>query len=95
MIVFVADYTFPDDLIQLQRDFDAADRECVERSAAMPSGIEIAAGNIGDIAEQQAALKAARARRLELAEALQRHEFWTTVDNRFKAKDALRKAAAQ
>jgi len=93
MIVPVADYTFPDDLIQLQRDFDEADRECVERSAAMPSGIEIVEGNIGDIAEQQNALKAARARRLELAEALQRHEFWAGVDNRFEAKDALRKAA--
>lgn len=95
MIVFVADYTFPDDLLQLQRDFDAADRECVERSAAMPSGVEIVEGNIGDIAEQQNALKDARARRLELAEALQRHPFWTTVDNRYQAKDALRAAARQ
>lgn len=95
MIVFVADYDFPPDLIDLQRNFDAADRECVERSAAMPSGVEIVEGNIGDIAEQQNALKAARARRLQLAEALQRHEFWTTVDNRFKAKDALRAVARQ
>lgn len=93
MIVFVADYDFPPDLIDLQRDFDAADRECVERSAAMPSGVEIVEGNIGDIAEQQAALKEARARRLDLAVALQGHEFWETVDNRFEAKDALRKAA--
>lgn len=95
MIVFVADYGFPPDLIDLQRAFDAADRECVEISAAMPSGVEIVEGNIGDIAEQQAALKEARARRLELAEALQRHSFWGTVDNRFKAKDALRNAARQ
>lgn len=82
-------------MIDLQRDFDAADRECVERSAAMPSGVEIVEGNIGDIADQQTALKQARARRLELAEALQRHEFWETVDNRFKAKDALRAVARQ
>lgn len=44
MIAFVADYDFPPDLIDLQRAFDAADRECVERSAEMPSGVETWAG---------------------------------------------------
>jgi hypothetical protein len=95
MIVRVADYTFPDDLIQLQRDFDAADRDCVELSTAMPSGVEIVEGNVGDMEEQQAALNEARARRLELAVTLQGHPFWEGVDNRFEAKDALRRAARQ
>lgn len=50
---------------------------------------------MGDIAEQQAALNEARAKRLELAVALQGHPWWETVDNRVEAKDALRTAARQ
>ncbi|TYK45131.1 hypothetical protein [Actinomadura decatromicini] len=91
----MADYTFPDDLLQLQRDFDRAERRCQEISASIPSGVEIVEGNVDAIAEQQAALNEARAKRLEVVVALQGHPFWETVENRFDAKEALRKAARQ
>lgn len=95
MIVPVADYDFPDDLLQLQRAFDAAEERCVELAAALPSGMEIAEGTAGDIAEQQDELQQERANRLDLVVKLQGHPWWEASGNRFQAKEALRKAARQ
>jgi hypothetical protein len=94
MIVPVADYDFPPDLIDLQRAYDAADRRCEEAAAASPSATDIAAGAAEDLSAR-AALDEARAERLELAVKLQGHSFWAKVDSRVEAKQALRAAARQ
>lgn len=93
MIVPVADFDFPPDLIDLQRRFDAADLRCEEVAATLPAGVDVAAGTASVSEEQQAELRDARAVRLELAQALQAHEWWTTVDNVFEAKQALRRVS--
>lgn len=88
----MADYDFPEDLLQLQRDFDAADAECERVAAALPRALDIVVGAAEITPEQRAELEAARAQRLRIAERLQTHEWWSTVD-RAKAKEALRDAA--
>lgn len=89
----MADFDFPGDLIDLQRAWYAADARCVEVGAAQPSATDVAAGVAELTAEQQAALEEARAERLRITEALQGHNWWGTVEDRFAAKAALRDAA--
>lgn len=74
----MADYDIPDDLLALQRAYDQADARVQELS-------------VGD--EHREALAAARQERLAAVEALHRHPFWGTVDNRHSADMALKKAA--
>jgi hypothetical protein len=73
----VMTYEPPADLVQLRRDFNAAEAEWG------------AAGQRGD---QDAATAAYRDVQ-RLTGALQRHEWWTTVENRFEARMALLAAA--
>lgn len=88
----MADYDFPPDLLDLQRAWYAADARCEEISASLPRAADVVAGT-APTGEQQDKLAAARAERLRLTEALQGHDWWTTVDDRLAAKAALRKAA--
>ncbi|WP_329521137.1 hypothetical protein [Spirillospora sp. NBC_01491] len=87
----MADFDFPDDLLQLQRDFYAADRRCGEISASHPRAADIVTGVAEVTAEQRAELAAARAERLRITEQMQGHTWWETVDVA-AAKAALRKA---
>ena len=70
----MATYSIPNDLLQLRRDFQAANAQW-------------AAATDRDTA--QAAYEDAG----RLAEALQDHEWWGTVENRFQARMALLDAA--
>lgn len=92
-ITDVADFDFPDDLLDLQRAWYAADIRCVEAGAALPPARDVAAGVAEPTTGQQAELSEARAERLRVTEALQGHSWWATVEDRFGAKAALRKAA--
>ncbi|WP_030506344.1 hypothetical protein [Microbispora rosea] len=76
----MADYDIPDDLLALQRAYDQADAKVQELL-------------VGD--EHREALAAARQERLAAVEALHRHPFWETVDNRHSADMALKKAARE
>lgn len=89
----MADYDLPEDLIQLKRDFLAADAECREIAEQLPSSVAVLAGEAEPDLGRQAQLDAARARRLEVVRQLYRHEWWATVDNRYQADVALTKAA--
>jgi hypothetical protein len=88
----MADCTFPPDLVQLQARFFALDAEAERLAAVLPSGIAVLAGEAErDVAGEQA-LNAVREERGQVVLDLNRHPFWRTVDNRFNAGMALRKA---
>jgi hypothetical protein len=91
----MADYELPEDLIEAQRAFYAAEARCAELVAAQPSPVSVAAleAEVGD--EQRQALAAAREERLQIVERLHRHPFWSTVDagDKMKVQAKLREAA--
>jgi hypothetical protein len=91
----VADYDFPPDLLQLQRDWYAADARCVEIGASHPAAVDVVAGTAQVSEAQHQELKRARAERWALTEELQGHAWWGTVDDKLAAKAALRKAAQE
>jgi ABC-type sugar transport system substrate-binding protein len=93
----MADYTFPDDLVQLQRDYYAADARCEKLAAALPPGTAVLAGEATVNAENQEAYEAARAERLRLVTELYAHPWWDGLEKgaRLKAKEALEKAARE
>ena len=95
MIGGVADYDFPADLLQLQRDWYAADARCEEIGAAHPRAADVVAGTAQVSEAQHQELKQARAERWALTEQLQGHTWWGKVDDRLAAKAALRKAARE
>ncbi|MER6817451.1 hypothetical protein ABT299_50065 [Spirillospora sp. NPDC000708] len=84
----------PEDLVEVQRAWYAADAECARIGEALPSGSKVVAG-VEAAPKQVAELKAARARRLQFTEDLLHHEWWGKVTDPIKAKKALRAAAKQ
>ncbi|SEN87122.1 hypothetical protein [Nonomuraea pusilla] len=91
----MADYDPPSDLLQLKQDFLLADAECGEIGRLIQSGVAVLALEAEPDPERQAQLEDARARRLDLVERIHRHEWWSTVDNRYKADAALLQAAKE
>jgi hypothetical protein len=89
----VADYDFPPDLLQLQRDWYAADARCVEIGASHPAAVDVVAGTAQVSDAQYRELKDARAERWLLTEQLRGHAWWASVDDTPAAKAALRAAA--
>lgn len=89
----MAEYDFPPDLLQLRRDFDTASQRAEDTAAHMPSWADIAAGAAAVSEEQTAELEGARAEARRYAVALSGHPWWAGQD-RSKAGEALRKAAA-
>ncbi|TDD97665.1 hypothetical protein [Actinomadura rubrisoli] len=89
----MATYDFPPDLLQLQRDWYAADARCQEITASHPPALDVIAGTATVTDEQHTELKRARAERWDLTERLQRHRWWATVDDVLDAKKELRAAA--
>jgi hypothetical protein len=72
-------FDFPDDLVQLQRDWFGAD---AARTAAARNG-------------DSEAFEAASARLQDLSMALHRHPWMQACDTRYQARMALREAARQ
>lgn len=83
----------PDDLIALQRDYDAADARCTELAAALPSAVETLDADADPDDPRMAAFNAARDERLRLALALSYHPWWARVRNRYEAQRQLYEAA--
>jgi hypothetical protein len=75
-------YEFPEDLLQAQRDFFAAEARVKELCDALPSSIDVANMEAEITDEQREALQAARAEELDIVMKLHRHEWWSTVDSR-------------
>jgi hypothetical protein len=73
----MAEYDFPDDLLDLQREFFAAEKAWKE------------AGKRGDAEATTAAYQ----RTQDAAMALHRHPWMNATENRYKARLALREAA--
>lgn len=86
-------YEIPDDLLQLKRDFNAADARCEEIAAALPSSVSVLAVEMEPDPKGQADLVEARSERMRLVEEMNRHPWWATVDDRHDAWMFLQKAA--
>ncbi|MFN2636931.1 MAG: hypothetical protein ABR585_07895 [Gemmatimonadaceae bacterium] len=82
----MADYEIPDDLIKLQRAFNAAHAHLLEVSAEMPSGRELSD-------EQRAVLAEARAEELRLIGELYDEERRAGMDNERLYRKQLQAAA--
>jgi len=87
----MADYDFPADLLDAQRAYWVADARVQEVTDALPSSQEVLEGAMTD--EQHTELAEARNARLAALEALNRHPWWGTVDDPYKARIALQTAA--
>ncbi|MEU8151810.1 hypothetical protein [Nonomuraea sp. NPDC048901] len=86
----MADYDPPADLIQLRRDFLAAEARLSAAGREMPSHAAVAAGEAEPATEEQReAWRALDAERRRLAVAIQEHPFWGTVDDPKAARKAL------
>lgn len=86
------DYAFPNDLLDLQRAYNAADARCHEIGNTLPGARAIVEDGLDvDFTE----LGNSRAARLELAVQLQQDPWWKTIDkgDRVNARLALKKAA--
>ncbi|GAA3077735.1 hypothetical protein [Streptosporangium carneum] len=89
----MADYEFPSDLIEAQQAYWAADARVQEVTDALPSSLAIVSGEAVMSDEQRAELEQVRAARLDALEVLDRHPRWATVEDRYAARLALRRAA--
>lgn len=88
------DNEFPPELLEAQRAYYAADAVVQELVAALPSSVDVLAGEAevpGE--EQRAAVKKARSERLRLVDILYGHEYWETVDDQHARRLELQKAA--
>lgn len=90
----MAEYEFPNDLLEAQRDFYAADARARELSDAWPLSTSVLAGEANPPTdEQRAELGAARAEALRLIGILYGHPWFETVDDAKAARIALQQAA--
>lgn len=89
----MADIEIPPAVIAAQQAYDAADAEVQRIIALMPSGVDVAEGNVSIPDELAGALSEARGKRLEALFALRDLPWWKEVDDPLKAEAALRKAA--
>ena len=78
-----------DDLVQLRRDFLAAQERLSAAGQAMPSQAAVAAGEAERTPEQVEEWWAAQDECRRLAVAIQEHPYWATVDDRKAARKAL------
>ena len=87
----MGDFDFPPDLVELQREFFAADARCYEIADALPSPMAIVGGADVDFTE----LNAARAERLAIMDRLLAHPWFDSLEpsKRNAARNALRAAA--
>lgn len=91
--IAVADkYRPPEDLVELRNHFVDADTLCDRLAARLPSGAAIADGASVDaaLAAKVASARAERSRALLL---VNRHPWWSGVDNRYAAQQELWKIA--
>ncbi|GAA3311233.1 MULTISPECIES: hypothetical protein [Nonomuraea] len=89
----MADFDPPTDLLELKRAFNVIDARCEEISAALPSNVAVLEGKAEFDVERQAELVEARSDRLRLVEEINRHPWWSAVDDRHAAWRALHQAA--
>ena len=88
----MADYTPPDDLIKLRRDFLKAEAALAAAGRAMPSHAAVAAGEAEVTPAQKEEWWAAQDECRRLAVAIQEHPYWREVDDPKAARKALEDA---
>ena len=88
-------YVVPPELVDLRVAFLRAEEQCAQISDVMPSALAVVTGAAQVDQEMRDSLHAARTARLEIVQALFRHPWWSTVDNRFAAERELRNAALE
>lgn len=88
-------YDPPADLLELKRDFLAAEIRLAALRQAQPAATAIVAGEAELTDEQRVEWAAAMDETRRLAEDIHRHPWWAGVDNQHSAWMALQKAAKQ
>ena len=83
----------PPDLIQLRKDFLAAEQRLHEVGASHPAPTAIATGEASLTDGQRAGWDTAQGRVRDLAGQIHRHPWWGDVENRHDARTALDAAA--
>jgi hypothetical protein len=86
-------FDLPPDLVQLRRDFLAAEERLRAIGQAQPAPTAVAAGEAEVSDEQRVEWAAAFDETRRLAEEIHRHPWWLQVDQRHDAWMALQKAA--
>lgn len=91
----MTDLHIPQDVIDAQRAYDAADAAVHKVCEGLPSGAAIAAGEATLSDEQRAELGRVRAERLDRLAALHDNPWWKQAGDPLRAEAALRKAARE
>lgn len=91
-VVSVDGYVVPGELIVLYREFVKVEAICDQIAATLPSGMDIVSGRASAPSEVRAWLAEAREHRLCVVEELNDHPWWSSVENRHRAREALRYA---
>lgn len=89
----MAGYDIPQDLIDLQKAFWAADNHAAQLVAGLPLGVDIAAGEAEIPDETRKLVDEARRERSRLVAELYGHPWFETVNRVEPAHEALREAA--
>ncbi|MFE3455009.1 hypothetical protein ACFXJ8_39405 [Nonomuraea sp. NPDC059194] len=83
----------PEDVIEAQKAYDAADARVQELAAALPSSVDMIEGRATWDEEAMADLLEARSERLRLLGVLRELPWWGTVPSKLDAEKQLRLAA--
>ncbi|MFD1935631.1 MULTISPECIES: hypothetical protein [Nonomuraea] len=89
----MADLDLPEDVIQAQRAYDAADARVQELAAALPASVTVVNGEAAFDEQAMADLIEARSERMRMLEALRDLPWWGTVPSKLDANRQLRSAA--
>ncbi|WP_157253236.1 hypothetical protein [Nonomuraea typhae] len=91
----MADLDIPADVLELKRQYYAADARCYEIAAGLPSSVDVVNLEAEPDPERQADLVEARSDRLRLVEEINRHPWLAGGENRHARWMALSKAARE
>jgi hypothetical protein len=89
----VSAYEFPNDLIEIQRDYEQANDRVEKLVAALPSALDVMTGKPKTTDKQQDEVQKAREVRLQAQEKRDQHPWLQDVDDQYAARMQLWKAA--
>ncbi|WP_371785433.1 hypothetical protein [Streptosporangium subroseum] len=86
-------YEFPNDLIEIQRDYEQANARVEKLVAALPSALDVMTGKPKTTDKQQDEVQKAREVLLQAQEKRDQHPWLQDIDDQYAARMQLWKAA--